>query len=1202
MNNFICVIILVAGSSFITPTYSQDKPIIINSYENTGNQRIAKNKNFNPQPLGGSCWQDLDASFVNVNNDLYGNQSYSSAYPLDDGTYGPVDLGFTFTFYGVSYTQVYINVNGNVTFGNLHSAYSAQGFPSGSVPAMIAPFWGDVDLRGTGAGANKMYVKIETGKISIQWVGVGYYNKKTDLTNTFQLILTDGNNSELGVGKNTRFAYDDMNWCVGDASGGSGGFGSNVYATVGAQSAGGGEYYQIGLFGKDNTDYDGAGGALDGVHYLDGRCFTMDLSQVNIPPIVNNLPNNRMIELCPGMTYKLESSFTAPEVSQITSTTITNTTLSDFSSSSTTGNFSEQSITINPAISDVGMHWIAYRSQDDGSPNAVSYDTLWVNVYNCGSEGSSTSLNFDGVDDYSVVHHHPALYSGGTNTYSAWVRPVEQTIGEFVLIMGKQGQFELGLIGVSLLPSAKIMINEVEYSVLASDAIELDKWSHICAVVEPTEFKIYINAELVGSSPIPGIIDVTNKPLYVGGKPVDDNYFKGRLDELALVSKACSAQEVKQLRWELSAIDSDYIRAYFKCTNDVVLTNSSSAYHGTLVNMEDPSKWKKSYGKIWSGSDDSDFSNPLNWAEGLVPVISSDGGIEVDDFVIFDKISENGFELNLLTQAEVNTLVFTANANAVVGSLGQFRVHGDMITFKPPTLDGEVLFTGVDQQGIYGNNLFTNLKIDNDVVINSTQSVKGNLTLNTGVLTTNSQDLTITSDNQGSGQVFHNSGSISGDVTMERRMSYNASSIGWHYISSPMSNMQINDMDQDLQILGLGTNVASDPFPSLYYYDETTAHQNMIKGWETPASLSSDFELFTGYIYYKYTKEEQNLRLKGEVFSGEKSKFLTHTSSGKVSSDGWNLLGNPYPCAMNWDNANLPAAMDNAMYIYDNQTDAYKVYVDGIGINGATNRIPTMTSYFVHVNSSVLFTVDNTIRVADSETKHYKTTTAPGFKLTLELNTEGEKDQTIIRTREGASINFDPSYDAYKILSSKGNNIFSLVDSVNLAINSIGEVSDQLTIPVQLECKSGVFSINIKTSTGWSDIYDVLLVAKNNETYTLSEDESFNILSNENSSTNYKVIIKSKEGQVTSAKESDKQAVVMVVNQNTLEVRSAKAFTGYQIYTLSGKLLLFGVLNQNGRTVINTSRSSVGNQAVVVELSGNDVLYREKLLLTLFGG
>ena len=32
---------------------------------------------------------------------------------------------------------------------------------------------------------------------------------------------------------------------------------------------------------------------------------------------------------------------------------------------------------------------------------------------------------------------------------------------------------------------------------------------------------------------------------------------------------------------------------------------------------------------------------------------------------------------------------------------------------------------------------------------------------------------------------------------------------------------------------------------------------------------------------------------------------------------------------------------------------------------------------------------------------------------------------------------------------------------INLAINSIGEVSDQLTIPVQLECKSGVFSINV---------------------------------------------------------------------------------------------------------------------------------------------
>ncbi|NQY67627.1 MAG: hypothetical protein HRT72_07885, partial [Flavobacteriales bacterium] len=184
----------------------------------------------------GSCWNDLDGTYSNITNSVYGVSGWAQANPGDDGSYGPIDLGFTYTFYGVEYTSVYINVNGNVTFGNLYSAYSASGFPSSSVPAMIAPYWGDVDLRGTGLGANQIYYKLDSNKITIQWVGTGHYNKKTALTNTFQLVMTDGTDPVLGAGYNTRFAYDDMNWCVGDASGGTNGFGSNVYGTVGAQT------------------------------------------------------------------------------------------------------------------------------------------------------------------------------------------------------------------------------------------------------------------------------------------------------------------------------------------------------------------------------------------------------------------------------------------------------------------------------------------------------------------------------------------------------------------------------------------------------------------------------------------------------------------------------------------------------------------------------------------------------------------------------------------------------------------------------------------------------------------------------------------------------------------------------------------------------------------------------------------------------
>ncbi|MCH2224206.1 MAG: hypothetical protein MK066_05500, partial [Crocinitomicaceae bacterium] len=230
------------------------------------------------------CWDYLDPTFSNITNSMSGVPgTYSYYNPGDDGSYA-INLPFTYRFYEQDYNSLYINVNGNVTFGDFFSTYSASGFPANGVPAMIAPFWGDVDLRGSGPGYNQVYYKLEDHKITILWVEVGYYYKNTDIRNTFQLVLTDGTDAGIGVGYNTRFSYDNMDWCVGDVSGGTNGFGDEVYATVGAQSENGTDFYQIGLFGENNYDYDGAGGDLDGVHWLDSRCFTMDLRSKNVPP------------------------------------------------------------------------------------------------------------------------------------------------------------------------------------------------------------------------------------------------------------------------------------------------------------------------------------------------------------------------------------------------------------------------------------------------------------------------------------------------------------------------------------------------------------------------------------------------------------------------------------------------------------------------------------------------------------------------------------------------------------------------------------------------------------------------------------------------------------------------------------------------------------------------------------------------------
>ena len=68
----------------------------------------------------------------------------------DDGSLYISDIGFPFSFCGSTYTDLYINTNGNLSFDNPVGQFSPNGFPYPE--KMVAPFWADVDTRNTACG------------------------------------------------------------------------------------------------------------------------------------------------------------------------------------------------------------------------------------------------------------------------------------------------------------------------------------------------------------------------------------------------------------------------------------------------------------------------------------------------------------------------------------------------------------------------------------------------------------------------------------------------------------------------------------------------------------------------------------------------------------------------------------------------------------------------------------------------------------------------------------------------------------------------------------------------------------------------------------------------------------------------------------------------------------------------------------------
>src|ERR1044071_214991 len=90
-----------------------------------------------------ACWQQRDSSWNIVPITIGTPPEYRN----DDGSTGLINLPFTFCLYGQSWTNCYINNNGNISFGTPYGTFTATGFPNGGF-TMVAPFWADVDTRG----------------------------------------------------------------------------------------------------------------------------------------------------------------------------------------------------------------------------------------------------------------------------------------------------------------------------------------------------------------------------------------------------------------------------------------------------------------------------------------------------------------------------------------------------------------------------------------------------------------------------------------------------------------------------------------------------------------------------------------------------------------------------------------------------------------------------------------------------------------------------------------------------------------------------------------------------------------------------------------------------------------------------------------------------------------------------------------------
>ena len=358
-------------------------------------------------------------------------------------------------------------------------------------------------------------------------------------------------------------------------------------------------------------------------------------------------------------------------------------------------------------------------------------------------------------------------------------------------------------------------------------------------------------------------------------------------------------------------------------------------------------------------------------------------------------------------------------------------------------------------------------------------SIAGNLTINPGVnITSGNVTIVLKSDATGTGSLIESTGTV--NATVER---YIASDNKWHFLASPVA--PVNICDGKFAPLAASFDGTTGPTYDFYKWSEPAVPgdlnwQNLKNAdWSLNTAdfgATPQFGIGTGYLV-AYSGSYAGSVTK--VFAGQlNTGDLNIPLSASVGGNKFNLAGNPYCSAFDWDfvtgKANL---VDGYYFIYNGNSDTYEYYLDAAHKTaGANGKIPSMQGFFVEATGTSI-TVPNAARV------HYNgwlkaAEAIPENKLRVELTDGTYSDDAYIMFEENGNKT-KSWYDAGKLfsLNSLKPQVYTLKnDNQQVSFNSLPTDYHQESVPVSVAIPAeGSYTLNLSGFDSFSTIGNVVL-------------------------------------------------------------------------------------------------------------------------------
>ncbi len=502
---------------------------------------------------------------------------------------------------------------------------------------------------------------------------------------------------------------------------------------------------------------------------------------------------------------------------------------------------------------------------------------------------------------------------------------------------------------------------------------------------------------------------------------------------------------------------------------------------------------------VWTGATSTDWNTATNWSPNGIP--ASLTNVTIPDV---SGASGNFPVLNSGANGMAFDVTIDANANIDITSGYILTINGDLTNNGSPSVGaGALLFQGTSLQNINGNVYYTDLTIDNSgagVVSNGNDSIIGTLTLTNGNFETSGTFVLMSNASNTARIAEITGGSISGDITALRYI--DAGSTNWRFMTSPVSGRTLQDWNDDLITTGFpGSDwpdwpSATNRWPNIYYYDET-AGTSYEDGYTPAYDITQPINVGQGFWFWSGDTitgtQSFTVDLTGPANTGDVVFPISYNNVGGPTHDGWNLIGNPYPCPIDWDSPNWTRSnINGAVYIWNPDLQQYATYVPGptpgtgIGTNGGSRYIGSHQAFMVEATSGGALTAHESVKanVSDVFIKQGTPITSDVFGLKLDAP-NGFQDEVLIRVEQGGTHNFNGELDAHKVFSSNVNvpSMSVHYQGEDYSVKSFNAFNSDLSIPVKVDVPfDGNYVFSFTNSSVFSDVSCVILEDVINDT------------------------------------------------------------------------------------------------------------------------